>query len=436
MKKSLARTYVAFTALVGLVLTAAAPAQAALQVDITDSSQSAIPIAIAPFGSDGGQLPVDVAQVASDDLESTGLFDVFERQNMVAKPTRADQVNYDNWRTSSVDNLVVGSAAPNGQGGYRITFDLLDVYQGRSIASFQINAGRNELRDAAHTVANLIYEKFVGEKGYFLSRIAYITMAKENGGLRYRLIVSDYDGNNPATVYSSRDPIMSPSWSPDGSKIAYVAFDINRGRSSLRVQDLATGNIREISSREGINGAPSWSPDGRRLAMTLSYRGNPDIYSYDLGANQLTQLTNNGAIDTEANWSPDGNYIAFTSDRGGKPQVYRMRSNGSQVERLTFEGESNQRASYSPDGEQITMVQKSGNGFRIAVMDTQTNNIRIVSEGPLDDGPDFAPNGQAIIYARQGRNNELATVSTDGQTRSRLSQSGEVREPAWGPLGY
>lgn len=436
MKKSLARTYVAMTVVVGLLLAASVPAQAALEVDITDSSQSAIPIAISPFGNSGSALPVDVAQIASDDLASTGLFKVAERRNMVARPTRVDQVNYDNWRTSSVDNLVVGSTAPNGRGGYRITFDLLDVYQERSIASFQINAGRNELRDAAHTVANLIYEKFAGEKGYFLSRIAYITMAKENGGLRYRLIVSDYDGKNPATVYSSRDPIMSPSWSPDGSKIAYVAFDINRGRTSLRVQNLATGNIREISSREGINGSPAWSPDGRRLTMTLSYRGNPDIYSYGLDTNQLTQLTNNGAIDTEASWSPDGSHIVFTSDRGGQPQVYRMRSDGGQVERLTFEGQSNQRASYSPDGKLMTMVQKSGSGFRIAVMDTQTNNIRIVSEGPLDDGPTFAPNGQAIIYARQGRNNELATVSTDGQTRSRLSQGGEVREPAWGPLGY
>ena len=436
MKHMLARTHAAVAALIALTLAAVAPAQAALQVDITDSSQSAIPIAIAPFGSSGGALPVDVAQVASDDLESTGLFDVTERRNMAETPTNPNEVNYQTWRSSSVDNLVVGSASANGQGGYRITFDLLDVYQGKSIASFQINAGRNELRDAAHTVANLIYEKFVGEKGYFLSRIAYITMAKENGALRYRLIVSDYDGKNPATVYSSRDPIMSPAWSPDGTKLAYVAFDINRGRSSLRVQDLATGNIREISSREGINGAPAWSPDGRHLAMTLSYRGNPDIYSYDLTTNQLTQLTNNGAIDTEAAWSADGRHIAFTSDRGGKPQVYQMRSDGSQVQRLTFEGDSNQRATYSPDGNQIAMVQKSGNGFRIAVMDLQNNNIRIVSDGPLDDGPDFAPNGQAIIYARQGRNNELATVSTDGQTRSRLSQSGEVREPAWGPLGY
>ncbi|MES1925241.1 Tol-Pal system beta propeller repeat protein TolB [Salinisphaera sp. T31B1] len=432
MKKQYSRKLFALTAMLWLAL-AGIPAQAALQVDITDSSQSAIPIAISPFG---GSLPVDVAQVASNDLESTGLFKVFSRNNMVATPSSPDQVNYDNWRTSSVDNLVVGSAQPNGQGGYRITFDLLDVYQGRSVASFQINAAGNELRDAAHTVANLVYEKFVGKKGYFLSRIAYITMAKEGGGLRYRLIVSDYDGNNPATVYSSRDPIMSPAWSPDGSKLAYVAFDVNRGRSSLRVQDLASGNIREISSRSGINGAPAWSPDGRRLAMTLSFRGNPDIYTYDLNTNQLTQLTNNGAIDTEASWSPDGSRIVFTSDRGGKPQVYRMRSDGSSVERLSYDGESNQRASYSPDGKQLTLVQKSGNGFRIAVMDLDNNNIRIVSDGPLDDSPNFAPNGQAIIYAKQGRNNELATVSTDGQTRSRLSQSGEVREPAWGPLGY
>lgn len=436
MKQLTTRTFLLGAASLILGLMAVAPAQAALQVDITDSAEGAVPIAISPFGSRAGTLPQDIAQIASDDLESTGLFQVLDRGSMVATPSSPEQVNYQNWRSSSVDNLVVGSAEPNGQGGYRLRFDLLDVYQGRSIAGFQINADRNELRDAAHTVANLIYEKFIGKKGYFLSRMAYITMAKEGGGLRYRLVVSDYDGHNPATVYSSRDPIMSPTWSPDGSKLAYVAFDVDRGRSSLRVQDLASGNIREISSRAGINGAPSWSPDGNRLALTLSYRGNPDIYSYNLNTNQMTQLTNNGAIDTEATWSPDGNYIAFTSDRGGKPQVYRMRSDGGQVERLTFEGESNQRADYSPDGKQMAMVQKSGNGFRIAVMDLENNNIRIVSDGPLDDSPNFAPNGQAIMFAKQGRNNELATVSIDGQTKTRLSQSGEVREPAWGPLGY
>lgn len=436
MKATTPRSILFGTAALALSLLAIMPARAALQVDITESSDGAVPIAISPFGSSGQTLPLDMAQVASDDLESTGLFDVLDRDSMVATPSDPDEVNYQNWRSASIDNLVVGSAAANGSGGYRIRFDLLDVYQGRSISSFQLNAGGDELRDAAHTVANLVYEKFIGEKGYFLSRIAYITMAQESGGLRYRLVVSDYDGYNPATVYSSRDPIMSPTWSPDGTKLAYVAFDVDRGRSSLRVQDLASGNIREISAREGINGAPAWSPDGNTLALTLSYRGNPDIYSYDLNSNQLTQLTNNGAIDTEATWSPDGQHIAFTSDRGGKPQVYRMRRDGSQVERMTYDGDSNQRADFSPDGNKLAMVQKSGNGFRIAVQDLENNNIRIVSEGPLDDSPNFAPNGQAIMFAKQGRNNELATVTIDGETKTRLSQSGEVREPAWGPLGY
>jgi len=436
MKNAYYRRVVGSLATLWLALVVALPAQAALQVDITDSAESAVPIAISPFGSDGANLPVDIAKVASNDLASTGLFDVLDRNNMVASPSRPDDVNYSNWRASSVDNLVVGTAESNGRGGYRLQFDVLDVYQGRSIARFTLNAGRNQLRDAAHTVANLIYEKFIGKKGYFLSQISYITVANEGGKQRFRLLVSDYDGSNPATVYSSRDPILSPAWAPGGQRLAYVAFDVARGRTSLRVQDLQTGNIREISAREGINGAPAWSPDGNRLAMTLSFRGNPDIYVYNLNTDQLTQVTNNSAIDTEPTWAPDGNHIAFTSDRAGQPQVYRMRSDGSQVERLTFSGQSNQRADYAPDGSAIAMVQKSGNGFRIAVRDLETNNMRVVSEGPLDDSPNFAPNGQAIIYAKQGRNNELATVSIDGKVRSRLSQSGEVREPAWGPLGY
>ena len=292
------------------------------------------------------------------------------------------------------------------------------------------------MRDAAHTVANLIYEEFTGEQGYFLSRIAYVAATRDNGGQRYRLVVSDYDGSNPATIYSSPDPVLSPAWSPDGSRIAYVAYAVAEGRTSLRVQEVATGDIREISSRSGINGAPAWSPDGNQLAMTLSFEGDPDIYKYDLRTNQLTQLTRNPSIDTEPAWSPDGQHIAFTSDRGGSPQVYQMSSSGGQIQRLTFSGQSNQRAAYSPDGEQLTLVQNGENGFRIAVLQLDTNNTRIVSDGPLDDSPNFAPNGQAIIYATQGGNNALAVVSTDGEVRSRLSQSGEVREPSWGPAGY
>lgn len=414
----------------------ALPAQAALQVDITQSSNGAIPIAIAPFGAKGSQLPVDIAQVASEDLASTGLFKVFPRKNMLGSPSSPDHVNYQNWQTLGVDNLVVGSAQPNGQGGYQITFYLLDAAQGRSIASFQVNAGRNHLRDAAHTVANLIYQKFIGKKGYFLSRISYVTVTQHGNQRQFRLVVSDYDGSHPTTVYSSKDPVMSPAWSPNGKRLAYVAFNVYKGVSSLRVQDLSSGNVRTIASGSGVNSAPAWSPDGSRIAFTKSSNGNSDIFVYNLNTGQKRQLTRGSSINTEPSWSPDGSKIAFTSDRGGQPQIYEMSTSGGQVQRLTYDGKSNQRPNFSPDGKSLAMIQKSGNGFRVAIMDLTNNNVRVVSQGPLDDSPNFAPNGQAIIYAKQGRSNELATVSLDGKASSKLSQSGEVREPAWGPLGY
>ncbi|WP_423820712.1 Tol-Pal system beta propeller repeat protein TolB [Salinisphaera sp. SPP-AMP-43] len=433
------KTFRSFAIGLAVCLTAAtlSPAQAALQVDITQSSDSAIPIAISPFGSANGRLPVDVAQVASDDLSSTGRFRIFPRQNMLSQPSSPEAVNYDNWRTQHIDNLVVGSASSNGQGGYQLTFNLLDVPQGQSTASYQINAGPNELRDAGHTVANLIYQRFIGEKGYFLSRIAYITVTGNSADNRkFRLVVSDYDGSHPSTVYSSQDPVMSPAWSPNGRKLAYVAFNVYKGVSSVRVQDLASGNVRTISSGSGVNGAPAWSPDGSKIAFTKSKDGDSDIFVYNLNSGQVRQLTHSNAIDTEPTWSPNGGTIAFTSDRGGRPQIYQMNSQGGQVQRLTYDGQSNQRADFSPNGDSIVMVQKSGNGFRIAVMDLSNNNVRIVSNGPLDDSPAFAPNGQVILYAKQGGNNALATVSVDGDVKSTLSQAGEVREPAWGPLGY
>lgn len=424
-------------AFVVMALVLALPAQAALQVDITESSDSAIPIAIAPFASQGGKLPVDIAQVASQDLASTGLFKTFDRRNMMGSPATPDQVNYQNWQTQGVDNLVIGSAQSNGAGGYQITFYLLDAARGQSVASFRVNASANQLRDAGHTVANLIYQKFIGKKGYFLSNIAYVTVTGRTLENRtYRLVVSDYDGSHPATVYSSHDPVMSPAWSPDGEQLAYVAFDVYRGTSSVRVQNLATGNAKTIATGHGVNGAPAWSPDGSRIAYAKSVNGDTNVYSYNVNTGQSRRLTNSGAIDTSPVFSPDGSRIAFTSDRGGSPQIYLMSSNGGAAQRVTYDGQSNQRPDFSPDGQSITYVQNSANGFRIAVKDLNNNNVRIVSDGPLDDSPAFAPNGQAILYARQGGQNALATVSVDGQAKSTLSQAGEVREPAWGPLGY
>lgn len=440
MKHEKLRTFAVGMAASCLMISAAfaSSAQAALQVDITQSSDRAIPIAIAPFRSNQGQqLPVDIARIASDDLASTGLFKVFPRSDMMGAPGSPDQVNYQNWRSQNVDNLVVGSASSSGQGGYGITFNLLDVPQGQSVASYRLNAGSNQLRQAGHTVANLIYQRFIGKKGYFLSRIAYVTVTGSSADNRkFRLVVSDYDGSHPSTVYSSQDPVMSPTWSPDGSKLAYVAFNVYKGLSNVRVQDLATGRVRTVASAAGVNGAPAWSPDGNKLALTKSNNGDSDIFVYNLSTGQMHQLTHSNAIDTEATWSPDGSHIAFTSDRGGQPQIYEMSSSGGQVQRLTYDGQSNQRPDFSPDGKSMAMVQKSGNGFRIAVMNLANNNVRVVSDGPLDDSPAFAPNGQAILYARQSGQGSLATVSLDGKAKSTLSQAGEVREPAWGPLGY
>lgn len=412
------------------------PAQGALQVKISKGAESALPIAVVPFevGASIDQ-SVDLASVVNSDLRGTGLFQPLSAEDMLASPASADDVTFSNWRQVQVDNLVVGSVKSNGQGGYRIKFELLDVYQGEVVAGYRVTAGPDELRDAAHTVANKIYENLTDQEGYFRSRIAYVTAKKESGDLRYRLVVSDYDGHGPRTLVSSRDPIMSPAWHPAGTRLAYVGFDVDRGRAALRILDLTSGNIREISARQGINGAPAWSPNGNKLALTLSHRGDPEIFIYDLSTDSMRQLTHNAAIDTEAAWSPDGAYVAFTSDRGGDPQIYRKPVEGGGAERLTFAGESNQHAVYGPDGDTLAMVQ-GGNGFRIAVVDLSTNNRHILSDGPLDESPSFAPNGQSLIFTRQEGDGELGMVSVDGRAERRLQQPGEVREPAWGPAPY
>lgn len=417
-----------------LMLCAVESAGAALRIEITEGVSGAVPIAVVPFGLEqGAQLDTSLAAIVAADLRSTGLFAPLDPAKMLETPTSPQEVDFANWRMVEVDSVVVGSVTPAAGGGYDISFQIIDVYQQQVLAGYRISADPGELRDAAHTIANLIYEQFIGEPGYFLSRIAYITAQKQNGRLLYELIVSDYDGHDAQTLVSSRDPIMSPAWHPAGTKLAYVAYEVDNGRTSLRVHELASGEVTEISSRPGINGAPAFSPNGQKLAMTLSYEGNPNIYVYDFSSGSLDQLTSSGAIDTQPTWTPDGAYIAFTSDRGGDPQVYRMPAGGGAAERITFAGESNQDADYSPDGSKLTLIQGSDNGFRVAVLDLKTNNVRIVSDGPLDESPNFAPNGQAIIYARQGANTELATVSVDGQVKTRLRQSGEVREPAWGP---
>jgi TolB protein len=417
-----------------LMLFGVSVARADLTIEITKGLEGALPIAVVPFGVSGAQPPQKVGEIVAADLARSGRFKPLPVADMLARPTRGDQVDFRDWRALNVENLVIGSVEPNGPGGYLVKFRLYDVFRGEQITGFSIPTTAPDLRSTAHQIADIIYETLTGQPGAFNTRIAYITSVRNKAGKEtVHLKVADADGYNPQTIVSSKDPLMSPAWSPDGRKIAYVSFE--HGKPSIWVQEVFTGRREKLTSYKGINGAPAWSPDGRQMALTLSKGGNPDIYIMDLRSHSLRAVTHNPAIDTEAAWSPDGKYLVFTSDRGGRPQIYRVPVGGGTPERLTFEGSYNARASYSPDGRYLTMVTRVNGNFRIGVMDLRSGNLRVLSDGSLDESPSFAPNGSMIIYAtRANGKGVLAAVSTDGRVKQRLGlQAGDVREPAWSP---
>jgi TolB protein len=411
----------------------AASAQAELTIEITKGAAGALPIAIVPFGAAGEAPREDLAAIISADLLRSGRFKPMPSTDMLEKPSDAAQVNFQNWRVLGMDNLVIGKVRGDSSSGFDIDFQLFDVFQGKGLMGYTIHAGPAEMRRVAHHIADLIYEKLTGEKGAFNTRIAYIT-ATRGPTPSYALMIADSDGYNPQTVLRSSQPIMSPSWSDGGHRLAYVSFE--KRRSEVYVQDVLTGARESVASFPGINGAPSWSPDGRYLALTLSRGSNPDVYVMSLSTKLLTRLTDNPAIDTEPTWSPDGNSVYFTSDRGGKPQIYRVSASGGSATRVTFDGDYNARPEISPDGKKLAMVHRTDKGFNIAVLDLQTNQLKVLSNGGNDESPSFAPNGSMILYSSSsGNRGVLKAVSVDGSVQQTLvATEGDVREPAWSPL--
>lgn len=409
-------------------------AHAQLTIEITKGMERALPIAVVPFGWQGaGGPPENIAAIVSADLQRSGRFDSLSPQEYVNRPTEFGQINFPNWRALQVDYLLVGQIRPQGD-RYVVEFQLADVIQQSQLLGFSFDVRPDELRRLAHHISDLVYERITGERGAFNTRIAYVTVTRRPEGSSYALIVADADGHDPQVVLRSPLPVMSPAWSPDGSKLAYVSFEDRK--SQIFVQDVYSGARFSVANFPGINGAPAWSPDGQRLALTLSKDGNPEIYIYDLiSRNLTTRLTNNRAIDTEPVWSPDGNFVIFTSDRGGSPQLYRVDLRGERPERLTFEGDYNAAADFSPDGRSLAMVHRAGGRFHVAVMDLNTRQIRVLTKGGLDESPSFAPNGSMIIYAiSQGVQEILSTVSVDGRVQQNLiSRDSDVREPAWSP---
>ncbi|MGB7216583.1 MAG: Tol-Pal system beta propeller repeat protein TolB [Gammaproteobacteria bacterium] len=428
----------AIRTVLGLLLAVfAAAAHAQLDITVRKGLARPVPIAVVPFGWQGsGPPPYDLAAVITADLGNSGRFAPMAVRDMISRPTEPAQVNFQDWRVSDVDALVIGRLQQTGPDDFTAQFQLFDVIRGRQLLGFRLTSNRDNLRATAHRIADMIFEELTGIPGVFSTQIAYVSEERSGETRTYRLIVADADGENARVIAESNQPLMSPSWSPDGRRIAYVSFEGNQ--SAIYVQTLRTGTRERVSMRAGHNGAPVFSPDGRRLALTLSLaEGNFDIYTLDLATQVLRRLTDSPAIDTEPTWSPDGETIYFMSDRAGGPQIYRVSANGGRAERVTFEGDYNARPRISPDGNELAVVHRDRGNFRIATFDLRTGRLKqVLTNGLLDESPSYAPNGAVLIYATRERGRGvLATATTDGTIQQQIaSGSGDVREPVWGPF--
>lgn len=410
------------------------PSQAVLNVEITQGTEDALPIAVVPFNWKGGEKQPDMewSKIISSDLLRSGRFAPVAEKDLLSHPQDTNNLEFTTWRVGGIDHLVVGSVFPAGIDQYTVQFQLFDVFKGEQLLGYSLTTKQDAIRRTAHHISDLIYQQLTGQKGAFNTKVAYVSVVREFDIPSYKLEVSDADGFNPITILTSTQPIMSPSWSPDGARLTYVSFE-NR-RAQIFTQTLATEQRERISGFSGLNGAPVWSPDGKKLAMTLSKDGNPDIYVMTLKDKSLQRITKHWGIDTEPAWMPNSEALVFTSNRSGKPQLYKVERLGQRSKRLTFEGEYNASPEISKDGLKVAFVYKDKSGFKIASMDFETGIVDVLTDGPLDESPSFAPNGSMILYA-EGQRAALAAVSSDGRFKQRLvAKEGEVREPSWSPF--
>lgn len=421
--------------LAGLLWITPVVANAALTIEITGGVEGALPIAVVPFDTSrlSSKLPVDLAEIVASDLNRSGVLKSMERTKLPANPHYSNQVQYARWRNAKQDYLVVGRVLEKSPGLYNIEFQLLDVLKQKQLVGRSMPAKKRNLRSRAHQISDFIYEQITGTRGAFNTRIAFVR-AQKDAARKYVLQVADTDGFNAQNVLESDEPIMSPSWSPDGKSLAYVSFE--NERPEIFIQHLATARRSKVAGFRGLNSAPSWSPDGKFLALVLSKDGSPDIYTLNTATKRLKRLTTHRSIDTEPVWANDGRTIIFTSDRAGSPQLYRIDVGGGRPKRLTFEGRYNTAASLSPDGKFIAMVHGERGQYKIAQYERETGNLTVLTDSALDESPSFSPNGKMVLYAStRGNNGFLYAVSIDGRAKHKLSdQAGDIREPVWGPF--
>ncbi|MBM0209712.1 Protein TolB [Pseudomonas syringae pv. maculicola] len=403
---------------------------------VTSGSDRAAPIAVVPFGWQGGNvLPEDMAEIVSNDLRNSGYYAPIPKQNMISLPTQASEVIFRDWKALGAQYVMVGNITPAG-GRLQIQYALFNVATEQQVLTGNVSGTNDQLRDMAHYIADQSFEKLTGIKGAFSTRMLYVTAERfSENNTRYTLQRSDYDGARAVTLLQSREPILSPRFAPDGKRIAYVSFEQKRPR--IFVQHIDTGRREQITNFEGLNGAPAWSPDGSKLAFVLSKDGNPEIYVINLASRQLSRVTNDSSIDTEPFFGKDGSTLYFTSDRGGKPQIYKTNINGGGAERVTFVGNYNANPKLSVDEKTLVMIHRQDGftNFKVAVQDLARGSVKILTDSNLDESPTVAPNGTMVIYAtRQQGRGVLMLVSINGRVRLPLpTAQGEVREPSWSP---
>lgn len=428
--KSVVKVFLAF------VLLSCHFANAEVRIEITQGVDSARPIAVVPFKWLGsGNAPADISQIVAADLRNSGKFNPLETSKMPEQPTDVAAVTPASWSALGIDAVVIGQIQPTVDGSYQVSYQLVDTAAapGTVLAQNQYKVTQQWLRYAAHTASDEVFQQLTGIRGAFRTRIAYIVQT--NGGqYPYELRVADYDGYNQFTVHRSTEPLMSPAWSADGSKIAYVSFD-KVGRTKLVLQTLSSGTVQTIAQYRGHNGAPAFSPDGKTLAFASSQTGKLNLYLLDLASGNIRQLTQGGSNNTEPAWFPDSQTLAYTSDQGGRPQIYKIAVNGGMPVRLTWQGNQNQDADVAVDGKSMIMVSTVNGEQHIAKQDLSNNGVQVLTDTFLDETPSLAPNGTMVIYSStQGLGSVLQLVSTDGRFKARLpATDGQVKFPAWSP---
>lgn len=406
-----------------------------LEIVVTRGYDTKTNVAVVPFYWSGGQpLPEQIDDIISQNLERTGRFSMLAPRNMLSQPTSQDAVFYRDWRLLNQEYLVIGSIDPAGGDQVRVNFALFDIVNGQRMVAGNQTVRRDQLRDVAHSISDVIHERITGVRGIFSTKIAFVTRQSLGvNDFEFRLQVADADGQRARTVYRSREPIISPTWAHDGKRLAFANKVGDRWR--VFVQDLATGRSSTIGFETGYTSAPSFSPDGQYLAYVSSQGGSPDLYLYEFSTGRSTQLTRTNYINTEPSFSPDSKSLVFTSERGGRPQIYQMDLASRRIDRLTFEGNQNLKAQYSSDGRYLVFVHQYQGSFHIAAMDLASRNIRVLTQTNLDESPSVAPNGTMLVYAtRKGDRRVLAWVSLDGQVTGEMpSAHGDVIEPTWSP---